>query len=170
VDHADLASALETLHPDCFGWAMTCCGRRREEAEDVLHDAYVTVLDGPARFDGRSSLRTWLFGIIRQTARGRRRRDRVRALLGLRHAARIRPPASAPMPDEDAVAGERRERTLLALGRLPTRQRELLLLVFYHDLTIEEASRVLGISVGSARVHYQRGKKRMAMLLPGERP
>src|ERR1700737_868277 len=83
VDHAERAQQLEALHPHSFGWAMACCDRRREEAEDVLHDAYVAVLDGQARFDGRSALKTWLFGVIRRTASARRRRERLHALLGL---------------------------------------------------------------------------------------
>jgi RNA polymerase sigma factor (sigma-70 family) len=170
VDHADLATQLAALHPQCFGWAMACCGHRREEAEDVLHDVYVGVLDNGLRFDGRSTLKTWLFGVIARKTRSRLRRDRLHALLGVRHASRIDGPSSATSPDDDAVASERRERTRRALSQLPTRQREVVLLVFYHDLTVEEASKVMDVSVGSARVHYQRGKMRLAALLAGDRP
>jgi len=51
------------------------------------------------------------------------------------------------------------------LLRLSPRQRELLHLVFYQELTIEEAAGVLGISVGSARVHYERGKAAVRRML-----
>jgi RNA polymerase sigma factor (sigma-70 family) len=170
VDHAELTAQLEALHPHSFGWALACCGRRREDAEDLLHDVYVKVLDGEARFDGRSALKTWLFGVIRHMARARLRRDRLRALLGLRHAARIDGPSPPALPDDDAVASDRRDRTRRALARLAARQREVLQLVFYHDLTIEEAANVMDVSLGSARVHYERGKRRMASLLAEELP
>ena len=168
--HADLATQVAELHPQCFAWAMTCCDHRTEDAEDVLHDTYVAVLDNRLRYDGRSSLRTWLFGVIRHKARARLRGERLRAWLGIRNVARIDAPSPAPMPDDDAIAAERRDRTRRALERLSSRQREVLLLVFYHDLTVEDAAVVMRVTVGSARTHYARGKERMAKLLEEVRP
>lgn len=172
VDHADLATQLQTLHPQCFGWALACCDNGREDAEDVLQDVYVGMLGGEngLRFNGQSTLRTWLFGVIRNKALARRRRARLHALLGATHAFRIDVPAPAPSPDESTLASERQERTRAALARLPRRQNEVLLLVFYHDLTIEEAAKIMDVSLGSARVHYDRGKKRLARLLAEGRP
>jgi RNA polymerase sigma factor (sigma-70 family) len=169
AEHAELVTRIAALHPQCFAWALVCCEHRREDAEDVLQDVYVSALDNGLRFDGRSTLKTWLFGVIRHKARARRRRERLRALLGVRHVNRIDAPIPSALPDDDAIAVERRERTRGALAQLPNRQREVLLLVFYHDLTVEEAARVMDCSTGSARVHYDRGKRRLAKLLNGDR-
>ncbi len=155
---------LEALHPACFGWAFGCCGWNREEAEDVLQTVYLKVLDGRARFDGRSSLKTWLFAVIRHTAAERRRRQ---WLLDLIPARLLRFPAPAPAPDPESLAdaSEANAQLRAALRKLSARQRELLHLTFYQDVTIEEAAAVLGISVGSARTHYHRGKARLRRLL-----
>ncbi|MEO8334801.1 MAG: RNA polymerase sigma factor [bacterium] len=164
------AAQLEALHPHSFGWAMACCDRRREVAEDVLHDVYVKVLGGEATFDGRSAFRTWLFGVIRRTASAERRRNRLHEMLGLRNARRADVATASSSPEDEAVRTDRRERTRRALDELSVRQREVLHLVFYQDLTIEDAAAIMSVSVGSARTHYHRGKSRMAALLREDRP
>src|SRR2546426_369219 len=70
----DLAAQLEQLHAAAFGWALSCCGWDRPAAEDVLQASYLKILDGRARFDGRSGFRTWAFGVTRRTAQEARRR------------------------------------------------------------------------------------------------
>jgi RNA polymerase sigma factor (sigma-70 family) len=159
MERAELEGELERLHAASFGWALGCCGRNHDEAEEVLQTVYVKVLDGKARFDGRSSLKTWLFAVIRRTALAHRRTRWIRSLALLR------------LPPPDPVVQEHPEdtrRLVAALRRLARRQREVLELVFYHDMTIEEAGAALRISVGSARVHYTRGKKRLEAMLGDE--
>lgn len=156
----ELESELERLHRESFGWALACCERNRSEAEDVLQMTYVKVLDGSARFDGRSRFRTWLFGVIRRTASERRRsfavRDRLLRWLFSRQTSRPEDAASDRIERSAESA-----RLIDALSGISRRQREVLELVFYHEMTIEEAATTMGIGLGSARTHYERGKKNL---------
>ncbi|MGD0824108.1 MAG: RNA polymerase sigma factor [Terriglobales bacterium] len=165
MKQTDFQRELGRLHPASFGWALWCCDHRREEAEDVLQTAYVKAMEGTARFDGNSSLRTWFFGVIRRTASEQRRRRWLRDQILGRWVTRR--PAPLPAPDPEALAGgSESSRSLLeALAGLPGRQREVLHLVFYQDLTVEEASGVLKISLGTARTHFERGKARLRQTL-----
>lgn len=170
MDSGDLVEKVEALHPESYAWALACCGWDREEAIEVLQTTYVKVLDGRARFDGRSALRTWLFSVIRHTAFERRRRRVVRGFLERSWRNGHVPRAPLSTPETRFAESETSRRLRDALKRLSRRQREVLLLVFYQETTVEEASRVLKISLGSARTHYERGKERLRRLLAEERP
>ena len=155
LDDAGLRHALEAHHAESFGWALSCCRRRRDEAENVLQMVYLKVLSGKAAFHGKSSFKTWLFAVIRQTAAHERRMDLLRSLrlTQLPRKALDEKPA-AEQPGVEMGLKE-------ALAKLPARQREVLQLVFYHDLSIIEAAKVMGVGIGSARTHYERAKKQM---------
>jgi len=155
--------ALAEVHAQCHAWALNCCRGRREEAMEVLQTAYVHVLEGRARYDGRSSLRTWLFAVVRNLARSRWRRQLLgrRIELPMDHADWAGVVDPAPPAAEDMESAATRTRLLAAFEALPTRQREVLALVFAHGHSIEEAAAVLGLGVGTARTHYARGKQSM---------
>lgn len=152
----DLDAELRRCHPASHGWALACCRWDRAEAEDTLNDAYLKILDGRARYAGRASFQSFLYGVIRRTAAERRRRDVRRRLAWLRRGAASPEPAW----DESGSALDH-ERLRRALCTLPARQREVLHLVFYSDLSIREAAVAMGVSLGSARQHYERGKRRL---------
>lgn len=156
-----LDEQLERHHADCFAWAVTCCHGDRAEAEDVLQTSYLKVLDGQARFAGRSSFKTWLCGVIRLTAAEQRRRRVFRRLWGARPLNTVALVDPSPHPDAVVSRSESAARLAAALETLPRRQRDVLHLVFYQDLTIREAAEVLGVSIGTARAHYERGKRRL---------
>src|SRR4029078_6312168 len=77
---AELKAELERLHSASFGWALSCCRRDATEAEEGLQTVYLKILEGKARFRGESSLKTWLFAVIRKTAATEYRRRLLRSL------------------------------------------------------------------------------------------
>jgi RNA polymerase sigma-70 factor (ECF subfamily) len=152
---------LAALHEQAWRWSLACCNHDREQSMEVLHDVYVKLLEGRATFNGQSTFKTWLFGVIRMSARNHRRKARFAALffLPLEDEANA---AADPQPHADSGCRKAIENALAALSR---RQSEITRLVFFHDLTIEEAATVQGISVGSARQHYARAKDRLRAIL-----
>ena len=161
MDRTELERELERLHSECWGWALACTGRDRALAEDALQTAYLRVLSGQGRFEGRSRFKSWLFGVIRLTAMEELRRTNRWREGGseLDVSGAIDPSPGADVTTEQA---ERNAALVAAMAGLSPRQREVLHLVFYHGMTVEEAAGVMGISVGSARTHYERGKKALA--------
>ena len=162
MDIAKLKAELETLHSASFGWALQCCRRDRAEAEEVLQTVYLKVLEGKACFRGEASLKTWLFAVIRKTAIGEHRKNILRKLRWSDSSEATKTSVS-PL-EQPSEAFEKSETQALfqnALKSLPRRQREALHLVFYQDLSLSEAAEVMGISIGSTRQHYDRGKKRL---------
>jgi len=159
---------LERLHSMSFAWALYCCRQRREEAQDVLHDVYLKVLDGHARFAGQASVKTWLFAVIRRTASAHHRRQWLRASLLERWLQREAIVEDFSCPEGEYGTSKGNDRLRASLARLSRRQQEVLHLVFYQDLTIDEAATLLSISLGSARTHFERGKARLREYLRGE--
>jgi RNA polymerase sigma-70 factor (ECF subfamily) len=169
MEISELKTELEKLHSSSFGWALSCCRRDRAEAEEVLQTVYLKILEGKASYRGEASFKTWLFAVIRKTAISEHRKSLLRKLRLTSDSDRIMLQGS--LAEEPATRFERSEAQVQfqrALEQLPARQRETLHLVFYEDLNLREAAQVMGISIGSVRQHYERGKKRLREYL--ERP
>lgn len=152
----------------------------RAVAEDVVQDAWLTVLRSLDRFEGRSALRTWVLGIVINLARSRvRARRREMPLpaeledcsvppdrfLPVDHARWPRHWAVRPVqwltPEDDLLAGETRTVILDAIDALPSAQREVLVLRDVEGLSAEEVCNVLGLSSTNQRVLLHRGRSRV---------
>ncbi len=165
-----LLEELKDIHSDSFGWALACCAWHQDQAEDVLQEAYLRVLDGRAVFGRKSSIKTWFFGVIRLVAADVKRSHTRHSLMKQRMVPEIlmreRDTARQNSPPVEALhEGETSRQLRQALLQLSQRQREILHLVFYCELTLEEAAATVQVSVGSARTHYHRGKEGLLRLL-----
>jgi RNA polymerase sigma-70 factor (ECF subfamily) len=173
MTHASqLIDQVAVFHEDAFGWAVACCAGDVEAAEDALQECYIKVATGRATFAGRSSLKTWWLAVIRLTALEQRRgQQRWRRMVeAFRDWVGSLSAESPPQPVAEAPAPPDADQLAAALERLPPRQREVLHLVFQHELSVSDAAAVMGVSVGSARQHYERAKKRLRQELVREAP
>ncbi len=156
-------SALEAIHDQVFGWALSRCNYDRAAAEDLVQQSYVELLTGKAKFEERSTLKTFVFAVIQNLAKSRYRRmaSRMRLVTAMAQDAGGEPAAETTAVENPAV--------WLAVQRLPQRQRDIIELVFCRDMTVENASRVMGVTTGTGRVHYDRAKKTLRARLEDDR-
>lgn len=154
-------SALEAVHDQVFGWALSRCDYQHAVAEDLVQQAYVELLSGKAKFEGRSSLKTFVFSVVQNLARSRFRRiaSRMRLLHDVKQNT-VNEPVVVTTADKNPALWQ-------AVQGLPQRQRDIIELVFCRDMTIEEASGVMGVTIGTGRVHYDRAKKALRSSLIG---
>ena len=152
-------SALEAIHSQVFAWALSRCDYDRSVAEDLVQQTYVELLTGKAKFEERSTLKTFVFSVVQNLARSRYRRIASRLKFTDSFAANT--------PNEAAVQSEPETKNAVwsAVQALPQRQRDIIELVFCREMTIEAASTVMGVTSGTGRVHYDRAKKALRLQL-----
>jgi len=160
MDDFTIKNELEEHHSGSFVWALRCCSGDKQEAGEVLQTVYLKILQGRAIFSGQSAFKTWLFAVIRKTAADFQRSRQFRHFKLKKYSQMLETEKTEEDKDSGIMKLFKQK-----LAKLPQRQQQVLELVFYHDLTLEQAARVLSISVGSARKHYDRGKKRIRQLM-----
>jgi len=130
-------------------------------AEEVVQDAFVEMHGRWSRLREPDKALAYL-----RRAVVNRSRSRLRHLTVVRaHAARQPAPGVVRGADEVALEGDRRSLVLDALGALPRRQREVLALRYYVDLSEAEIAETLGISRGAVKSHASRGATALRGLL-----
>ncbi|WP_248602883.1 RNA polymerase sigma factor [Algoriphagus marincola] len=154
MNHSELENILKNHHREAYLWARQCCGFEDELAKDVLQICYLKILEGKARLQQVEKVKPWLFSVIRFTAIDELRKKGNWVALQENY----------DLEDEPTENEEELDYQKL-LMQLSPMQREVMLMVFYHQLTIAESADVLQISLGSARTHYDRGKKRLKELI-----
>ena len=128
-------------------------------AEDVVQEAFIRV------YGSRSNIRDpdRAAAYLRVTTINLARNALRRRLLAARHPPG--PPAIAATPEERAMAEARGVLVVRALRQLPQRQREVVVLRYYADLSVAQTARALQISEGAVKSYGSRGLARLALLL-----
>ena len=151
-----------------------------ESASEVVQETWLAVIQGVVKFEGRSSLKTWVYRILVNTAKRRGvRESRVvpwSSVPGAEDAgptvdpARFRGPgdpyqghwrefpAAWPSPESAALAGEVRSVVSAALARLPGRQRIVITLRDMEGYTSHEVCSILDITAANQRVLLHRAR------------
>jgi len=156
---------LEKHHREGYAWALNCCWQNHAAAEEVLQKVYVKILNGRARFRGEASFKTWFLTLIRNTAVDHWREENRRQANLVEYEQNAGASTPIVRPDELLERSDLHTVLVRGLASLAARQQEIMRLIFYHDLTVSEAAGVMGVSVGTARTHYERGKEQLRRFL-----
>jgi RNA polymerase sigma-70 factor, ECF subfamily len=151
-----------------------------DSAAEVVQETWLAVIQGVAKFEGRSSLKTWVYRILVNTAKRRGMREsRTIPWSSLPAAEDEGPtvdparfqgpgepyeghwrefPAAWPSPESAALAGEIRSVVSAALARLPDRQRIVITLRDVDGYTSDEVSSIFDITSANQRVLLHRAR------------
>jgi RNA polymerase sigma-70 factor (ECF subfamily) len=182
-------AAFEALigryHGPMMRLAMTYL-RDRGAAEDAVQETWLTCLKTLDRFEGRSSLKTWIFGILLNVARSRRRKEsRILPFTSFfrRDGGSDRGPTvdprrfggdgmwSAPpdswsnVPESRLLDRETVGKVKAAIETLPAKQREVVILRDVAGFEADEVCALLSISQANQRVRLHRGRASVRKML-----
>jgi RNA polymerase sigma-70 factor (ECF subfamily) len=154
-EHA--AAELVRRHTASLARFLAVQGAPDEELDDLVQDAFFRAFRSLAKFRGGSTFRTWLLTIGSNLLKDRRRQWRKHLVVELTPDVADR----SGDPAAEAEAGWTAERLSEEIGRLARLQREVFLLRAQQGVEYGEIAQALGISEGSARVHFHHAVKRL---------
>lgn len=181
ADDAALAASLVAQEPGAldrlmeahadsvFEFILYRVGRVADLAEDITQDTLLAAVQGIERFDGKSALRTWLFGIAKNKVReAHRRRGRMRPLGDIlldaddEIFATLGRIAEEPIPDEVVEREETQGLVGATLSSLPESYREALTERYIEGRSVPETARRQGRGVKAAESTLHRAKRAFA--------
>ena len=138
--------------------------RDDESAEDAAQEAFIKVYRHIGRFEGRSSLYTWMYRITVNIALNKLKRDKFRQMVPLGDMIRQdRNPRSDPA--RQAMGSEIVDRVRQAVETLPDKQRAVFTLKFYEGMSHKEIAEVVGCSEGTSKANYFHAVRKLRKLL-----
>lgn len=160
-DKRAFAALFEVYGPRIFRYAVRLIGDTGK-AEEVTNDTMMEVWKSAARFEGRSSVSTWIIGIARHLALNSIRGKRL-PTVAVEAAAEVADddPGADAAHDHDAL-----KRTLRsALGKLTPEHRDVIELTFFHGHSYEEIASIVGCPENTVKTRMFHAKKQLKSLL-----
>lgn len=172
-DHDAFAALMRAHQNKVYSHALRMTGSR-EDANDLAQEVFVSAWRGLARFQGDSSLSTWLYRLTANAAIDFLRREKRKSALSMtvpygdegdRQAELI---CSDPTPDELAEASERSAAVQAGLKKLSPDHRQILLLREMNGLSYLEICDILGLEEGTVKSRLARARLALRKILLGD--
>ncbi len=165
-DSAALGALFDRHHAAVYRFVTRLSAVDPDDVDDLVQNTFLTVMKSAHKFGGRSTVRTWIFGIavntVRRHSRGRGRRRRLALAVSAE-------PTPRSVPIDDVAARRQSLRQLEdALAALPEKLRVCFVMCQLEGVPGPEAARVLGLRSGTLyrRIHEARKQLRAALEAP----
>jgi RNA polymerase sigma factor (sigma-70 family) len=134
--------------------AAYCATRRRDLVDDVVQDTFITAWRTIDRLRDVASLRSWLYGIAKNLGhKARRRHGRALPIEGA---------STTPLTPLDTIVQREQDHEIAsALGRLPARYRDPLVLFYYEQCSVKEVAATLALQEDAAMQRLSRGRRKL---------
>ncbi len=161
-DRGAMESLLRFHAPGAYAFALRLAGNAAE-AEDLSQTALMKAYCGLRSFRGESGFRTWLFRILLNEFRSRRRGRREEPV-SLSEAGEVEASvrsAPAERPDNALSESDLLERVAGHVAALPDRQREALTLLVHNGCTYAEIAAIMNCSYEAVKMHVSLARKKL---------
>lgn len=162
-NHDDLLPPSEKIYKDYHDRLYRYIRLRisnEQTAQDLLSEVLLKLYEKYESYDShKASLSTWVYAVARNTLydyfRKEARRDVIVPLSDLENE-----PADSDFTT-DLIREESLEKLALTLEQLPETERDLIILLYYHELSLKESAKRLGIGYSAAKYHHQMALSRL---------
>ena len=164
-DPSAVGELFDRFHRPVAGYIARLIGRT-SDVEDLVQSTFLQIARGKTVYDGRASVKTWIFAIATNVVRHHRRTYARRFRLHSAVASQDRPLSVVPAPPDDHANARRQlQRARAALASLSDDQREAFVLCDLEGLSAREAGEILGLSEAAVwkRASRARAKVRRAL-------
>ncbi|HLX62594.1 MAG TPA: RNA polymerase sigma factor [Planctomycetota bacterium] len=170
-DRDALGALIERYEDFLYGLLVRLCNGDVHRAEDFFQDTFLNAMRAAATFDRKKSFKPWITAIAVNLLRDDSRRRKVRAEVALdphkpdAEHDRIDPTALVEDPGDRAERHDEEEKVRQALERLTDLEREVVLLHFYNDMTLQETADALASPLGTIKSRLHAALTRLSGML-----
>lgn len=150
----------EAYHKDLFQFLYYLV-KNKELSEDLIQEVYIRVLKSYDKFEGKSSLKTWLFSIARNVSidHFRKQKSLREKILNQFEWKGYEIKDKSPLPEEIAIQNENIQMLYRCLDACTLDQQTVIVARFIQDLSISETAEVLGWTESKVKTTQHRGLK-----------
>ncbi|RPF53193.1 sigma-70 family RNA polymerase sigma factor [Aquisalibacillus elongatus] len=135
------------------------------DADDLTQDVFVKVYEKIHTFNGESSLKSWIYRIAINTCKDYLRSFQSKQRKLKEKFQQLLNEPEIPTPEEQSIEQETHSQLLLYVDQLPLKYREIIILYYFEELSLNELSEALGLNNNTAKARLRRARERLKLKL-----